>query len=82
MFGNVGAFVNGNMFAGLFGPTIGVNLAADEHAALLAGGGGPFGPAERPMKAYLASVVLRLVVVGGAGPRKSLPELGGFALRR
>ncbi|MEO8284166.1 MAG: TfoX/Sxy family protein, partial [Pseudarthrobacter sp.] len=27
MFGNLGAFVNGNMFAGLFGSTIGVKLA-------------------------------------------------------
>ena len=27
MFGNLGAFVNGNMFAGLFGPTIGVKLS-------------------------------------------------------
>jgi TfoX/Sxy family transcriptional regulator of competence genes len=26
MFGNLGAFVNGNMFAGLFGSTIGVKL--------------------------------------------------------
>ena len=28
MFGNLGAFVNGNMFAGLFGPDIGVKLDA------------------------------------------------------
>jgi len=27
MFGNLGAFVNGNMFAGLFGPIIGVKLS-------------------------------------------------------
>ena len=27
MFGNLGAFVNGNMFIGLFGPTIGVMLS-------------------------------------------------------
>lgn len=27
MFGNLGAFVNGNMFAGLFGPTLGLRLA-------------------------------------------------------
>src|ERR671937_221566 len=26
MFGNLGAFVNGNMFAGLFGQTVGVKL--------------------------------------------------------
>ena len=28
MFGNLGAFVNGNMFMGLFGADIGVKLAA------------------------------------------------------
>ena len=26
MFGNLGAFVHGNMFAGLFGPAVGVRL--------------------------------------------------------
>ena len=35
MFGNLGAFVNGNMFAGLFGDRI-----ADEDAALAHGRGG------------------------------------------
>lgn len=54
MFGNLGAFVNGNMFAGLFGSTIGVKLAAPDLADLQAAGGGPFGPAERPMGGYLA----------------------------
>ena len=55
MFGNLGAFVNGNMFAGLFGSSIGVKLAADDLAALAAfDGAGPFGPAERPMGGYLA----------------------------
>jgi len=29
MFGNIGAFVNGNMFAGLFGLTIGVRILDD-----------------------------------------------------
>ena len=32
MFGNLGAFVNGNMFAGLFGATVGVRLADDAPA--------------------------------------------------
>ena len=55
MFGNLGAFVNGNMFAGLFGPSIGVKLADDERADLAAvEGAGPFGPAERPMGGYLS----------------------------
>ena len=55
MFGNLGAFVHGNMFAGLFGPSVGVRLAgpdADELSAL--DGAGPFGPAERPMGGYVS----------------------------
>ncbi len=53
MFGNIGAFVNGNMFAGLFGADIGVKLAAEDLEALAAAGGGAFGPVERPMTGYL-----------------------------
>jgi hypothetical protein len=54
MFGNLGAFVNGNMFMGLFGSDIGVKLAPDDAAALGAiDGAGPFGPAERPMGGYV-----------------------------
>jgi TfoX/Sxy family transcriptional regulator of competence genes len=53
MFGNLGAFMNGNMFAGLFGPDIGVKLADDDRTALIAAGGGPFGPSERPMSGYV-----------------------------
>ena len=50
MFGNLGAFVNGNMFAGLFGPTIGVKLSEADKAALESiEHTVPFGPAERPM---------------------------------
>jgi TfoX/Sxy family transcriptional regulator of competence genes len=52
MFGELGAFVNGNMFAGLFGSTIGVKLDEDGTAELQAAGGGPFGPEERPMGGY------------------------------
>jgi TfoX/Sxy family transcriptional regulator of competence genes len=53
MFGNLGAFVNGNMFAGLFGADIGVKLAAEDSETLAAAGGGGFGPVERPMGGYL-----------------------------
>lgn len=53
MFGNLGAFVNGNMFAGLFGADIGVKLAAADLEELAAAGGGAFGPVERPMTGYL-----------------------------
>ena len=53
MFGNLGAFVHGNMFAGLFGPAVGVRLddAAREELESV-DGTGPFGPAERPMGGY------------------------------
>jgi TfoX/Sxy family transcriptional regulator of competence genes len=53
MFGNLGAFVNGNMFAGLFGSDIGVKLDPANMAELAAAGGRPFGPDERPMTGYL-----------------------------
>ena len=53
MFGSLGAFVNGNMFAGLFGTDIGVKLGPDDLAELEGiEGSGPFGPAERPMGGY------------------------------
>jgi len=55
MFGNLGAFVHGNMFAGLFGPAVGVRLSETDAAELAAvDGTGPFGPAERPMGGYLS----------------------------
>jgi TfoX/Sxy family transcriptional regulator of competence genes len=54
MFGNLGAFVNGNMFMGLFGSAIGVKLGPDDAASLRAvEGAGPFGPEERPMGGYV-----------------------------
>ncbi|HEY7720147.1 MAG TPA: TfoX/Sxy family protein [Pedococcus sp.] len=55
MFGSLGAFVNGNMYAGLFGTDVGVKLDAaglEELRALP--GSGPFGPEERPMGGYLS----------------------------
>jgi TfoX/Sxy family transcriptional regulator of competence genes len=55
MFGNLGAFVNGNMFAGLFGADVGVKLDEASRAELASvPGSGPFGPAERPMGGYLS----------------------------
>ena len=54
MFGNLGAFVNGNMFMGLFGADVGLKLPEAEQQALREGGGGPFGPAERPMAGYVS----------------------------
>jgi hypothetical protein len=55
MFGQLAAFVNGNMFAGLFGSAVGVKLSQDATEELSAvPGSGPFGPEERPMGGYLA----------------------------
>jgi TfoX/Sxy family transcriptional regulator of competence genes len=64
MFGNLGAFVNGNMFMGLFGAEIGVKLArADLDQLARVTGSGPFGPAERPMGGYLS---LPVALIGTA----------------
>ncbi len=55
MFGSVGAFVNGNMFAGLFGVRFGVKLDAAGLAEVSAlPGSGPFGPDERPMNGWVS----------------------------
>ena len=54
MFGNLGAFVNGNMFAGLFGPMIGVRLSDADRETLEANHQTlPFGPEGRPMGGYV-----------------------------
>ncbi len=53
MFGNLGAFVNGNMFMGLFGADVGLKLDETDRQALMGEGGGPFGPEERPMGGYV-----------------------------
>ena len=44
MFGNLAAFVNGNMFTGLFGDGLFVRLPDDEAAAVIKKGGKPFEP--------------------------------------
>jgi TfoX/Sxy family transcriptional regulator of competence genes len=56
MFGSLGAFVNGNMFAGLFGSSVGVKLTdeSDKQRLQELPGAGPFGPAERPMGGWVA----------------------------
>lgn len=53
MFGQLAGFVNGSMFAGLFGSAVGVKLNEADTAELSAlPGSGPFGPEERPMGGY------------------------------
>ncbi|MFZ5870081.1 MAG: TfoX/Sxy family protein [Actinomycetota bacterium] len=55
MFGNLAAFVHGNMFAGLLGSSLGVRLPEDELDALAeVDGAHPFGPEDRPMRHYLS----------------------------
>jgi TfoX/Sxy family transcriptional regulator of competence genes len=44
MFGNMAAFVNGNMFAGLFGDGLFVRLPDSEAAPIMKAGGRPFEP--------------------------------------
>ena len=54
MFGNLSAFVNGNMFCGLFGEDLFVRLPDDESAAVRKQGGRNFEPmAGHAMKGYV-----------------------------
>ena len=54
MFGNVSAFVNGNMFMGVFGPDLFVRLPEADREAVTAEGGRPFEPMPgRPMRDYV-----------------------------
>jgi TfoX/Sxy family transcriptional regulator of competence genes len=54
MFGNLSAFVNGNMFMGLYGPDVFVRLPEDDRETLAAQGGQSFSPMPgRPMKEYV-----------------------------
>lgn len=53
MFGNQAAFVNGNMFAGLFGDRLFVRLSDQDRATLMKAGGADFEPMPgRAMKGY------------------------------
>jgi TfoX/Sxy family transcriptional regulator of competence genes len=62
MFGHLAAFVNGNMFAGVFGDDLFVRVGDDDRMAVLQGGGHDFEPMPgRPMRGY---------VVLGAGWRE------------
>jgi TfoX/Sxy family transcriptional regulator of competence genes len=54
MFGQLAAFVNGNMFMGSFGSDIFVRLPEEDRAAVTKAGGGPFSPMKgRPMGEYV-----------------------------
>jgi TfoX/Sxy family transcriptional regulator of competence genes len=81
MFGNVGAFVNGNMFMGVFGPDVGLKLTDADQQALRAAGGQAFGPAERPMGGYVS--LPSEVTPDAAQPwvRRSVDYVGGLPPR-
>jgi TfoX/Sxy family transcriptional regulator of competence genes len=54
MFGHMAAFVNGNMFTGLFGDDLFVRVGESDRATLLQKGGHDFEPmAGRPMSGYV-----------------------------
>jgi TfoX/Sxy family transcriptional regulator of competence genes len=78
MFGNLGAFVHGNMFMGLFGADIGVKLGpADADALRSIEGAGPFGPTERPMAGYVT--LPRTIIGTPTGERWVASSLGYVA---
>ncbi|HEV8682446.1 MAG TPA: TfoX/Sxy family protein [Actinomycetota bacterium] len=55
MFGNVAAFVNGNMFTGVFGQDLFVRLSEGDREELIAEGGAEFQPMPgRAMKEYVS----------------------------
>lgn len=55
MFGNVAAFVNGNMFTGLFGQELFVRLSEEDRARLVEEGGTAFEPMPgRSTKEYVS----------------------------
>jgi TfoX/Sxy family transcriptional regulator of competence genes len=82
MFGNLGAFVNGNMFMGLFGPDIGVKLPGEEAQRVVAAGGGPFGPAERPMPGYVSLPDASTAAEAGTWVEQALAYVGAFPPKR
>ena len=54
MFGQLSAFVNGNMFMGIFGEDVLVRLPEEDRAEVVGAGGGPFEPMPgRPMREYV-----------------------------
>jgi TfoX/Sxy family transcriptional regulator of competence genes len=54
MFGNLAAFVNGNMFTGLFGEDLYVRVSDEDRQQLLEQGGADFAPMPgRGMKGYV-----------------------------
>ena len=82
MFGNLGAFVNGNMFMGLFGADVGVKLAEPDQQKLVKAGGGPFGPKERPMSGYVTLPVEFTRTKARPWIAKSLDHVGALPKKK
>jgi TfoX/Sxy family transcriptional regulator of competence genes len=78
MFGNVGAFVNGNMFMGVFGADVGLKLTEADQQALRQAGGEPFGPAERPMSGYVSLPATFTQATAKPWVAKSIDYVGGL----
>lgn len=76
MFGNLGAFVNGNMFMGLFGSDVGIKLDDADRRQLSDAGGGPFGPVERPMGGYITLPAAFSIAAAKPWVAKSLDYIG------
>jgi TfoX/Sxy family transcriptional regulator of competence genes len=82
MFGNLGAFVNGNMFMGLFGADVGVKLAEPDQQKLVEAGGSPFGPKERPMSGYVTLPVAFTRAKARPWIAKSLDHVGALPKKK
>ena len=78
MFGNLGGFVNGNMFMGLLGSAVGVKLAEADGEQLRAAGGGPFGPADRPMGGYVSLPVTASLVEAADWVQRALTHVAAL----
>jgi TfoX/Sxy family transcriptional regulator of competence genes len=73
MFGQLSAFVHGNMFMGIFGEDVLVRLPEEDRATVIAAGGRVFEPmAGRPMREY---------VVLPEAWRDDRPRIEGWAAR-
>jgi TfoX/Sxy family transcriptional regulator of competence genes len=78
MFGNIGAFVNGNMFMGVFGSDVGLKLTDADQQALRAAGGQAYGPAERPMGGYVSLPSAFSAEAARQWVKKSVDYVGGL----
>jgi AcrR family transcriptional regulator/TfoX/Sxy family transcriptional regulator of competence genes len=78
MFGNIGAFVNGNMFMGVFGSDVGLKLTDADQKALRAAGGQAYGPAERPMGGYVSLPAAFNAETARPWVKKSVDYVGGL----